>query len=148
MTLVRLRPFEYFEGFDDRAARLFPREEGESGASLSTGTWAPNVDVYEQEGNLTLKAEVPGMKPEDIEVRVEDGRLYLRGERRFERSEENEKYHRVERSYGSFERVFTLPTSVDTSTVQADYKDGVLTLTLPKREDAKPKAIKINVSKN
>jgi len=106
------------------------------------------VDVYETDQNVMLKAELPGVDPKNVEIRVEDGTLYLKGERKFEKEVKEENYHRVERSYGSFTRSFALPSSVEAEKATAEYKDGVLTLTLPKKEEAKPKTIKILASKN
>ena len=115
---------------------------------VSTRTWAPPVDIYENGDNLVLKAELPGINPDDVEIRVEDNTLYVKGERKFEKEVKEQNYHRVERSYGTFARSFSLPNSVDADKVAANFKDGVLTLTMPKKEEAKPKTIKINVSKN
>jgi HSP20 family protein len=115
---------------------------------LSTRTWAPPVDIYETDENLVLKAELPGINPDSVEIRVEDNTLYLKGERKFEKEVKEQNYHRVERSYGAFTRTFSLPGSIDADKVAANFKDGVLTLTMPKKEEAKPKTIKINVSKN
>jgi len=115
---------------------------------VSTRTWAPPVDIYENGDSLVLKAELPGINPDDVEIRVEDNTLYLKGERKFEKEVNEQNYHRVERSYGTFTRTFSLPNSIDADKVAANYKDGVLTLTMPKKEEAKPKTIKINVSKN
>ena len=106
------------------------------------------MDIYENGDSLVLKAEVPGINPDDVEIRVEDNTLYLKGERKFEKEVKEQNYHRVERSYGTFTRTFSLPNSVDADKVSANYQDGVLTLTMPKKEEAKPKTIKINVSKN
>jgi HSP20 family protein len=106
------------------------------------------VDIYENGDSLVLKAELPGINPDDVEIRVEDNTLYLKGERKFEKEVKEQNYHRVERTYGTFTRTFTLPNSVDADKVAANYKDGVLTLTMPKKEEAKPKTIKINVSNN
>src|ERR1035441_2835119 len=114
---------------------------------VSTRTWAPPVDIYENGDNLVLKAELPGVNPEEVEIRVEDNTLYLKGERKFEKEVKEQNYHRVERSYGTFTRTFSLPNSIDADKVGANYKDGVLTLTMPKKEEAKPKTIKINVTK-
>lgn len=114
----------------------------------STRTWAPPVDIYENGESLVLKAELPGVNPDDVEIRVEDNTLYLKGERKFEKDVQEQNYHRVERSYGTFTRTFSLPNSIDADKVAANYKDGVLTLTMPKKEEAKPKTIKINVTKN
>jgi len=117
-------------------------------AELSTRSWAPPVDIYETEDAIVLKAELPGVDPKDVEVRVEDNTLYLKGERQFEKEVKEQNYHRVERSYGSFARSFSLPNSISADKVKAEYKDGLLTLTMPKREEAKPKTIKIDVTKN
>jgi HSP20 family protein len=130
--------------FQDAFSSVLPVREGE----LPTRAWAPAVDICENENNLVLKAELPGVDPKDVEVRVEDNTLYLKGERKFEKDTKEENYHRIERSYGSFARSFALPNSIDAEKVAAEYQDGLLTLTLPKREETKPKTIKINISKN
>jgi HSP20 family protein len=150
MAIVRWEPFRDLMATQRDFDRLFREAfspvfgEGE----LSTRTWAPPVDIYENGDNLVLKAELPGVDPKDVEIRVEDSTLYLKGERKFEKEAKEENYHRVERSYGTFTRSFSLPNSIDSDKVAAEYKDGILTLTMPKREEAKPKTIKINVSKN
>jgi HSP20 family protein len=147
MAILRWEPFHNLLASQREFDRLFkeavPRFFGES--ELSTRTWAPAVDIFETPENIVLKAELPGIDPKDVEVRVEDNTLYLKGERRFEKEVKEESYHRVERSYGSFARSFSLPNSIDAEKVGAEYKDGVLTLTMPKREEAKPKTIKIDV---
>jgi HSP20 family protein len=152
MAIVRWQPFRDLmttqREFDRLFREAFPSFLGEAEGDLSTRPWAPAVDIFENENNIVLKAELPGVDPKDVEVRVEDNTLYLKGERKFEKETKEENYHRVERSYGSFARSFALPSSIDAEKVAADYKDGLLTLTLPKREEAKPKTIKINVSKN
>ena len=150
MAIVRWEPFrdqmtaqrEFDRLFKEAFTPLFG--EGE----LSTRTWAPPVDIYENENDIVLRAELPGVNPKDVEVKVEDNTLYLKGERKFEKETKEENYHRVERSYGSFARSFSLPNSINSEKVKAEFKDGLLTLTLPKREEAKPKTIKIDVSKN
>ena len=148
MTIVRWEPFRDLVTTPDNFNRLFNetfrRFFGEDEAVART--WAPAVDIYETDQNLVLKAELPGFDPKDVEVRVEDGMLYLKGERKFESEAKRENYHRIERSYGAFSRTFPLPNSVNVDNVTAEYKNGVLTLTMPKREEAKPKAIKIEVS--
>ena len=150
MAIVRWEPFGKLLSSEDRFSRLFtrnfPRFFDEGDASMTT--WMPAVDIYETEHDLTLKAELPGVDPKDIEARVEDGTLYLKGERKFEKESKKENYHRIERTYGSFMRSFALPTSVDADKVSAEYKDGVLTLTLPKKEEAKAKTITVQTSKN
>jgi len=150
MAIVRWEPFRDLmasqRDFDRLFREAFSPTFGEG--ELSTRTWAPAVDIYENGDNLVLKAELPGINPDDVEIRVEDNTLYLKGERKFEKEVKEQNYHRVERSYGTFTRSFSLPNSVDADKVGASYQDGVLTLTMPKKEEAKPKTIKINVSKN
>jgi HSP20 family protein len=153
MTIVRWEPFRDLVGLQDRMNRLFDdafrgagRTGGEDDWSLG-GSWAPAVDIYEKEGNIVLKAELPGVDPKDVEVRVENNVLTLRGERRFDNEVKRENYHRIERAYGSFSRSFTLPNVVDTEKIKAEYKEGVLRMTLPQKEEAKPKQISISVSK-
>ncbi len=150
MAIVRWEPFRDVMTAQREFDRLFKEGfnpffgEGES----STRTWAPAVDIYETENDIVLKAELPGIDPKDVEVKVEDNTLYLKGERKFEKEVKDESYHRVERSYGSFARSFSLPNSISAEKVKAEFKDGLLTLTLPKREEAKPRTIKIDVSRN
>lgn len=149
MPIIRWEPFRDLLATQERMNRLFnetlgrfPGEEG-----LHAGSWIPPVDVYETEQNIVLKAELPGVDPNDVEASVHDGTLYLKGERKHETEVKEENYHHVERSYGSFARTFTLPASVDAEKVKAEFADGILTLTMPKREEAKPKRIKISASK-
>jgi HSP20 family protein len=114
--------------------------------ALTVADWMPTVDISETDAEYLIKAELPEVKKEDVKVTVEDGVLTLQGERRQEKEEKGKKYHRVERSYGSFIRSFTLPESVDEGAVKAEYKDGVLNLYLPKTEKVKPKAIDVKVA--
>ncbi len=150
MDMVRWEPLRDLLTTQDRFNRLlndtFSEFLADDGGSARI--WAPAVDIYETDDNLVVKADIPGVDPKDVELRVEDSTLYLKGQRKFEREVKEENYHRVERSYGSFARTFALPSSIDADRVKAEYKDGLLTLTLPKREEAKPKTIKIDVSKN
>jgi HSP20 family protein len=132
--------------FDRLFREAFSPWPGET--ELSTRAWAPPVDIYETENDIVLKAELPGVDPKDVEVRIEDNTLYLKGERKFEKEVKEQNYHRVERCYGSFARSFSLPNSISADKVKAEFKDGLLTLTMPKREEAKPKTIKIDVTKN
>jgi len=125
--------------------RLFHDSFGGSEDALTTSTFAPPVDVYEDEHQVTLKIEVPGIDENDIDVRVENNTLTVHGERKFEKEEKEENYRRVERQYGSFTRSFTLPNTVDTDSVQANYDKGLLKIQLAKKAEAKPKQIKINV---
>ncbi|MFZ1131681.1 MAG: Hsp20/alpha crystallin family protein [Terriglobales bacterium] len=148
MTLLnRWDPFHEFVTLQDRMNRLFRDARGPEGQdeSLSTSAFAPPVDVYEDEHNVTLKIEVPGIDEKDIDVRIENNTLTVHGERKFEKEEKEENYRRVERQYGSFTRTFTLPNTVDQESVQADYDKGVLKVKLAKKAEAKPKQIKVNV---
>lgn len=112
-------------------------------APLSTTAWNPSVDIFENDNEVVIKAELPGMNAKDIEVKLENNVLVLRGERRFEKEAKEENYHRVEREYGTFSRSFSLPVAVDADKVTAEYKDGILRIVLPKKEEIKPKPIKI-----
>jgi len=151
MPVVRWEPFRDLVSLQDRMNRLFDesyrgRNTTEDDWSLG-GSWAPAVDIYEHQGNIVLTAELPGVDPKDVDIRVENNVLTLRGERKWNDDVQRESYHRVERSYGSFTRSFTLPNVVDTEKIKADYKEGMLKLVLPKKEEAKPKQISINVSR-
>ena len=145
-VLTRWDPFREYNTLQDRMNRLF-RDSFSEGReeSLTTSTFAPAVDVYEDEHNVTLKIEVPGVDEKDIDVRVENHTLTVHGERKFEKEEKEENYRRVERQYGSFTRSFTLPNTVDTETISANYDKGVLKIKLSKKAEAKPKQIKVNV---
>jgi HSP20 family protein len=150
MAIVRWEPFRDLlttqREFDRLFKEAFSPMSGET--EVSTRSWAPPVDIYETEDAIVLKAELPGIDPKDVEVRVEDNTLYLKGERNYEKEVNEQNYHRIERSYGSFARSFSLPNSISAEKVKAEYKDGLLTLTMPKREEAKPKTIKIDVTKS
>src|SRR3982074_675127 len=146
-VLTRWEPFREFSTLQDRMNRLFRESYNEPGRdeSLAAAGFAPAVDVYEDEHNVTLKIEVPGIDEKDIDIRVENNLLTVHGERKIEKEEKEENYRRVERQYGSFTRTFTLPNTVDTENVQASYDKGVLKITLPKKAEAKPKQIKVNL---
>lgn len=138
MPFTRYNPFADFEGVLSNFL---------ADASAAHRPWTPPVDVLENQNELVLRADVPGLEMKDIEILLENGTLTLKGERKFEEvKEEKSGYHRIERSYGSFARNFTLPDSVDAEKVHADYKGGVLTITLPKKELAKPRPIKVQLS--
>src|ERR1700739_496133 len=140
MTLLtRWDPFREFVTLQDRMNRLFRDSYGPEGReeALTATTFAPPVDVYEDEHNVTLKIEVPGIDEKDIDVRIENNTLTVHGERKFEKEEKEENYRRGERQYGSFTRTFTLPTTVDQDSVQADYEKGVLKIKLAKKQEAK-----------
>src|ERR1700731_3754441 len=151
MTLLtRREPFREFSTQQDRINRLnrlFRESYNSEGPeeALTTTNYAPPVDIYEDEHNITLKIDVPGIDEKDINVHVENNTLTVHGERKFEKEEKEENYRRVERQYGSFTRTFTLPNTVDQENVQADYEKGVLKVKLAKKAEANPKQIKVNV---
>jgi HSP20 family protein len=146
-VLTRFEPFREFATLQDRINRVFRDSYtgGDRDESLTTSSFAPAVDVYEDEQKVTLKIEVPGSEEKDIDVRVENNTLTVHGERKIEKEEKEENYRRVERQYGSFTRTFTLPQTVDTENVSANYDKGVLKISLPKKAEAKPKQIKVQV---
>ena len=143
-SITRFEPFRGVTTLQDQINRLFTETFDRSeGGNLTP--WAPAVDIFETEHELVVKADLPDVKPEDLDIRVENNILTIRGERKFEKKVTEDKYLRVERSYGSFSRSFSLANTVNTEAIKADYKDGVLTLSIPKREEAKPKQIKVQV---
>ena len=147
-VLTRWEPFREFATLQDRMNRLFRESFNDVGRdeSLTTSSFSPAVDVYEDEHKVTLKVEVPGIDEKEIDIRMENNTLTVHGERKIEKEEKEENYLRVERQYGGFTRTFTLPTTVDTESVSATYDKGVLKISLPKKAEAKPKQIKVNVS--
>jgi len=148
MAMVRWEPVRDLLTLQDRMRGMIEGSYrgGDEDWALG-GSWAPAVDIYEKDGNIVLKAELPGLDPKDVDVRVENNILTLRGERKFDNEVKRDNYHRVERAYGTFTRSFTLPNVVDTSNIKADFKDGVLHVVLPKKEEAKQRQIQINVGK-
>jgi len=146
-NLTRWEPFREFSTMQDRMNRLLRESFSPEGPeeALTTTSFAPPVDIYEDEHNITLKIEVPGIDEKDIDVRIENNTLTVHGERKFEKEEKEENFRRVERQYGGFTRSFTLPSSVDPGQVSADYDKGVLKINLAKKAEAKPKQIKVNV---
>jgi len=148
MSLVRWDPFRELEDMSDRLNRMFgrPVARPESGKeAITVADWIPAVDISDTDGEYLIKAELPEVKKEDVKVTVQHGVLTIHGERKHEKEEKGKRYHRVERSYGSFTRSFTLPDEVDETKVRAEYKDGMLHLHLPKSEKAKPKAIDVKL---
>jgi HSP20 family protein len=147
MTVItRWDPFRELATLQDRMNRLFQETAGSGETSLTnSGAFIPPVDVYEDEHGLRLKLEVPGIEEKDLDVRIENNVLTIRGERKFEKEEKEENFHRIERRYGSFARSFTLPNTIDVEKVGAEYKNGVLSLQLAKKAEAKPKQIKVNI---
>jgi HSP20 family protein len=147
-TLMRWDPFRELEDMSDRLNRVFARPATRTNGkeALTVADWAPTVDISETDGEYFIKAELPEVKKDDVKVTLEDGILTIQGERRREKDEKTTKYHRVERSYGSFVRSFSLPDQVDENGVKAEYKDGMLNLRIPKSEKAKPRAIEVKVA--
>ena len=145
MQLTKWDPFREMEDWFDRYSRAlgFPRRGSQE--VLAAGEWAPRVDIAETEGAFMIKADIPDVKKEDVKVTVDNGVLTLKGERKQEKEEQNKKFHRVERYYGSFTRSFTLPDNVDESKIEAAFKDGVLNLTVPKTKETKTTAIEVKV---
>jgi HSP20 family protein len=146
-ALMRWDPFRELEEVSDRLNRMFARPATRTNGkeTMTVADWAPTVDISETDGEYQIKAEIPDVKKEDVKVTVEDGVLTIQGERKQEKEEKGKRYHRIERSYGSFVRSFSLPDVIDEEKVKAEFKDGVLSLHLPKSEKAKPKAIEVKV---
>ena len=149
LSIMRRDPLRTMTSLQDHINRLFddPFFRGVSNDSALT-TWSPAVDIYETESELVLRADLPDLSEKDIDVRVENNMLTIRGERKFESNVSEDNYLRVERSYGAFSRSFSLPNTVNTEQIKAEYKNGVLSVTLPTREESKPKQVKISVSPN
>jgi len=147
-ALMRWDPFRELEEMSDRLNRMFARPATRTNGkeTMVVADWTPTVDISETDGEYQIKAEIPDVKKEDVKVTLEDGVLTIQGERKQEKEEKGKKYHRIERSYGSFVRSFSLPDVIDEEKVKAEFKDGVLSLHLPKSEKAKPKAIEVKVS--
>lgn len=146
-ALMRWDPFRELEEMSDRLNRMFARPATRTNGkeTMTVADWTPTVDISETDGEYQIKAEIPDVKKEDVKVTVEDGVLTIQGERKQEKEEKGKRYHRIERSYGSFVRSFSLPDVIDEEKVKAEFKDGVLSLHLPKSEKAKPKAIEVKV---
>jgi len=145
MSIVRYDPFRDLRTLQEEVNRLFTGNLARAfdDEGIARGSWSPNVDIYENKDQIVLEAELPGMKREDFDVSVENNIITLRGERHFEKKEDSDNYHRVERAYGSFTRSFTLPNTVSSEGASADYSNGVLRVTLPKREETKARRIEI-----
>jgi HSP20 family protein len=148
MNIVRFDPFREVAALQDRMNRVF----GDLGRRFdddvtARGAWVPPVDIYENDQHeLVLKAELPDLKREDIDIRVENNALTLCGQKKAEQEVNEDRYHRIERTFGHFSRTFSLPPTVDTGKIAAEYKNGVLTVTLPRREDARPKQIQVQIN--
>ncbi|MGH9615775.1 MAG: Hsp20/alpha crystallin family protein [Acidobacteriaceae bacterium] len=146
MAISRWTPFQEMYALQNSLNSLLRDSGRAEDESLSSSAFVPPVDIYEDANHIVLKLEVPGMKLEDFDIQLENNTLTVRGERRFEKETKEENYHRVERRYGSFARVFTLPNTLDQESVKAHYDAGVLAIELGKRAEAKPKQIKVSVS--
>src|ERR1700716_1633339 len=145
-TMNRLeQPFRGATTLQEQINHLFGNGLARAADESNLTPWAPAVDIYETENELVVKADLPDVNPQNLDIRVENNILTIRGERKFESKVKEDNYLRVERAYGSFSRSFSLANSVKTDDIRADYQNGVLTLSLPKREEAKPKQIKVNV---
>jgi HSP20 family protein len=147
MAITRWDPFREVAALQNRVNSLF-RDFNDGESSLTTTNFIPAVDIYEDEKRIVLKLEVPGIPEKDLDVTVENNTLVVKGERKFEKEEKEENFHRIERRYGSFSRAFTLPTTVETENIDAKYENGVLKLELKKKPEAQPKQIKVNVNKS
>ena len=145
-TIARLEPFRGLSSLQDQFNRLFNESLRNQPEESALTTWAPAVDIYETPNELVVKADLPDVNEKDIDVRVENNLLTIRGERKFEKSVAEENFLRVERTYGAFSRSFSLPNTVNAEKIGAEYKNGVLTVTLPKREESKPRQVKVTVN--
>jgi HSP20 family protein len=145
MAIIRWDPFREVATLQNRVNSLF-RDFNEGERALTTASFVPAVDIYEDAQKIVLKLEAPGIDEKDLDIRVENHTLTVKGERKFDKEEKEENFHRIERRYGSFYRSFTLPSTVDTENVQANYNAGVLKLELKKKAEAQPKQIKVNVA--
>ena len=144
MNIVRYDPFRDLRGLQDEMNRLFSSTFSRgSDEQMFGGAWSPSVDIYENKDNIVLEAELPGMKSEDVNISIENNILTISGERKFEKKDDSDNFHRVERGYGSFTRSFTLPPTVSSENATAEFENGILHLTLAKREEAKPRRIEI-----
>ena len=144
MAITRWDPFRDVLALQNRVNSLFRDFNDNGEGALTTASFVPAVDIYEDSKKVVLKLEVPGMEEKDLDIRVENNTLTVKGERKFEKDEKEENFHRIERRYGTFYRSFTLPSTVDTENVQASYNAGILKLNLNKKPEAQPKQIKVN----
>src|SRR4030065_871841 len=145
MAIMRWDPYRDMITLRDRMNRLFEDMSSPKGEEKAVipGAWAPSVDIYETENEVVLAAEIPGVEEKDVEIKVEDNNLTIRGERKFEKETKEENFHRIERSYGSFFRSFSLPGNIDQEKIQAEHENGILRVTMPKKAELKPKIIKV-----
>lgn len=148
MSITRWDPFRNISTLQEQVNRLFENsvQGNRPGDNSALTSWAPAVDIYETENELVLKADLPDLNEKDLDIRVENNMLTVRGERKFEQNVKEDNYLRIERTYGAFSRSFGLPNTVNTEGIKAEYKNGVLTVQLPKRAESKPKQVKVNVT--
>ncbi|MDD5058692.1 MAG: Hsp20/alpha crystallin family protein [Sideroxydans sp.] len=147
MNLIKWDPFRELEDMSSRLNRIFARNPaGADSEMMAVANWMPSVDISETDDAYLIKGEIPGVKKEDVKVTIQNGMLTIQGERKQEKEEKNKKFHRVECSYGSFARSFRVPDDADESAVKAEFKDGMLNVSLPKSAKAKPKSINVAVS--
>ncbi len=149
MNLVKWNPFRELEDVSNRLNSLFGKlpARGESGADmLAVADWMPTVDISETDAGYLIKAEIPEVKKEDVKVNIQDGMLTISGERHQEKEEKSQKFHRIERAYGSFSRSFRMPDDADENTVNAEFKDGMLNVTLPKSKKAETKSVSVSIA--
>jgi HSP20 family protein len=147
MNIIKYDPFREMRSLQDEVNRLFASSFSRGDDNeLMRGAWSPSVDIFENKDQIVLEADLPGMRPEDVDISIENNLLTIRGERRFEKKDEGDNFHRVERSYGSFARSFTLPPTVSSENANAEFENGLLRLTLAKREEAKPRRIEIKAT--
>lgn len=145
-SINRCNPYRDVSGLQEHLNRLFEGGFQGRGDNSSITTWAPAVDIYETENELVIKADLPEINEKELDVHIENNTLTIRGERKFEQKVKEGSYLRTERTYGSFSRSFSLPNTVNTETIKAEYKNGVLTVELPKRAESKPRQVKVNVT--
>lgn len=146
MAIVKFNPIHELRTMQEQMNRLLDLAwSREGGEDIREGVWQPAVDIFEDEDAVVIKAELPGLDQDDIEVRIEDNTLTLKGERKHDQTIRKENFHRIERAYGTFQRSFSLPQAVDQERVRASCERGILTITLPKREETKPKMIRVEV---
>jgi HSP20 family protein len=145
-SINRWNPYINVSGLQEHLNRLFEDGLQGSGDNSTLTTWAPAVDIYETENELVIKADLPEIDEKELDVRIENNTLTIRGERKFEQKVKEGSYLRTERTYGSFSRSFSLPNTVNTESIKAEYKNGVLTVELPKRAESKPRQVKVNVT--
>jgi len=148
MNIIKYDPFREMRSLQDEVNRLFASSFSRGGneSDLMRGAWSPQVDIFENQNEIVLEAELAGLKPEDVSISIENNVLTIHGERRFEKKDEDDNFHRVERSYGAFTRSFTLPPTVQSENANAEFENGILRLTLAKREEAKPRRIEIKAT--